>query len=196
MLPPLALLYREWENWAATADKAEDGWQSDFPAWDRLMAEASALMTQPPHSLDDLRYLEACWIISEEGQELSSVAERQIDACWDVLEFLAASPHQDARWQVYAVLGAGGSRAEPILRRGIEDTSAYCRRRALLSLSRLRPGDAERLAMRFMGDDDPYMRLASVDLIRLSPDSDFVRRARDVLASDSEAFVRSAANEL
>lgn len=189
-------LYGEWENWSALADKSENGWQSDFPAWGKLISSASAAMLGQGLALPLLRYVEACWIISEESQDLADFAEAHVDDCWEALVFLAASPFSDVRWQVYLVLAAAGNRAEPLLRIGIEDPHPYCKRRALLSLSRLGPSDADQLARRFINDADPSIRQVAVELIRLSSDDEFIREMRDILLDDEVDFVRRAARGL
>ncbi len=166
MTSPLRDLCRRWQEWAAGADKPEDGWQSDFPAWNELMEAAIAVMARGSLSDDELSDIELCWAISEETENLADYAREHLDQCWDTLRRLARSDDPAVRWQVYDVLGSAGRRADDLLRRAIEDPDPYSRRRAILSLARIHPPDAKRLAQRFAHDDDPYIRTAALELAR------------------------------
>lgn len=143
MARDLEMLCSDWEHWAATADRSEDGWQSDFPAWNELMESATAAMADSIASQERRRCLELCWAISEEGEELADYAREHVDECMAVLNYLARSPNPSVRWQVYDVLSLGGERAEQLLRDALDDPDPYSRRRAILALTRLRPKDAE-----------------------------------------------------
>ena len=186
-------LYKDWEKWVSTADKSEDGWQSYYPAWDDLMNAAISAMTQQPLDAEALEYIDKCWAISEETEDLACYAENHIDECWDVLCHLAKSEYPDTRWQVYSVLGFAGPRAESLLRNGLLDSDDYCKRRALLSLARLQPDDARQLASQFLQDADPYMRLASIEMVRVPKDAKFIHQMQTLLLQDPDEYVRKAA---
>lgn len=192
----LTRLYAAWEKWSKSAEKAEDGWESDFPAWDTLILSASLMMRKGNFILRDFRYVEACWIISEESEALADYAKEHVEDCWEALMFLVDSPFWNVRWQVYTVLGVAGSRAEQILRVGLEDPDAYCRRRAILSLANLRPVDIDKLTEQIIGDQDPYIRLVAIDLVRQSVDKQLRLRVKERLLGDGVVFVRDAANDL
>lgn len=185
----------DWQRWALTADKSENGWESDFPRWQELIRCAKESMVDYCRAgpLLCLPEIELCWAISEEEEELSDFAQSNLDQCWNVVCDLASSERSEVRWQVYKVLGAAGVRGEALLRRGLEDPDAYSRRRALLSLAALRPGDADKLAEKYAKDSDRYMRLAAVDLAGVAPSSDARQRAVQFLLSDADDHVRAHA---
>ncbi len=196
MTTTLRGLVRDWERWAAGANKSEDGWQSDYPAWDALMEAATAAMVRPSPTPEELEDIARCWAISEECERLADYAKDHIDRCWETLRYLVHSRYTEARWQAYEVLGRAGPQAEDLLRVGLADPDAYCRRRALLSLARLRPADAKQLAARFLQDADPYMRQAAIAMVLATNDAGFMREARERLLADEADHVRDAARAL
>lgn len=159
---------QDWQRWAADADDTEEGWQSDYPAWRDLMNAAAAAMTGSPVTGEAIKDIELCWAISEETEDMADFARENIEECWQTLSLLAQSSVPQVRWQVYSVLGLAGGKAEDLLRAGLEDPDAYCRRQAILSLARLSPADARELADRFAQDPDPYIRQASAQLLNSS----------------------------
>ena len=72
---------------------------------------------------------------------------------------------------------------------------AYCRRRALISLARLHPHDAQQLAEQFLHDTDPYMRLGIYHMIQATLHAEFIARARRDLLHDKVEYVRKAAQD-
>lgn len=164
MSTQLAELCRRWQEWATIADTSEDGWESDFPQWQSLMAAAKATMRDAKLQLAQLQQLELCWQVSEESEELAEYARAHYVDCWPLLLELAKSKNPRVRWQAYAVLPAGGTVSERALRQGLEDPDAYCRRRALLALAQLHPQDAPELRARFRQDPDPYIRQVALEL--------------------------------
>ena len=168
MADNLTLLTRAWQAWAPTADQSEDGWQSDFPDWRILMALACDAMRDAELQSVHLMQIEQCWAWSEETEDLLDCAVDAIDICWPVLTRLVRSDAASVRWQVYAALAAGGPGAKAYLRAGLDDSDGYCRRRALLALAQLEPGDAADLQRRFRNDSDPYMRQVAASLTQSS----------------------------
>jgi hypothetical protein len=177
----LAILCRGWELWAVSANRDEDGWQTDYPAWEELLATAQAVMVQPALGEATLRDRDLCWAISEEDEPFVSYAQEHLEQCWAALHALAQSGRPDTRWQVFAALGAasGNTAAEAILRLALDDADSYCRRRALLSLAHFKPADAKELAARFLGDDDPYLRQSAIEMVRVSDEERFVDSSPD-----------------
>lgn len=88
----------DWERWAASADRSEGGWQSDYPAWDALMGAAEAAMLQPALSAEGLADVELGWATSSEAETLADFAREHPDQCWETLQHLSASAHSDVRW--------------------------------------------------------------------------------------------------
>jgi len=194
----LAALCRGWELWAASARRDEDGWQTDYPAWEELLATAKAVILQPDLGEAALRNLDFCWAISDEDEPFISYSQEHLEQCWAALYMLAQSARPETRWQVFVVLGSalGNSAAEAILRQALDDADSYCRRRALLSLARFAPDDAKDLAARFLDDDDPYLRQAAIEMVRVSSDVRFTDRVRLQLLGDPVWHVRDAAQSL
>ncbi len=189
-------LGRDWERWAASADRSEEGWQSDYPAWDALMGAAEVAMLQPALSAEELADVELCWAISSEAETLADFAREHLDQSWETLQRLSTSEHSAVRWQVFSVLGSAGPRVEGLLRAGLDDPDPYARRRALLSLAQQAPSDARQLAERFLRDPDPYLRQAALEMARASHDARFTREVARRLHDDEAAHVRGAAAAL
>jgi hypothetical protein len=189
----LPVLFREWKEWCVTADRSEDGWESDFPQWQALIETACHAMTQGAAPPETVAILAECWSASQEDEELLTFAGGNLDKCWPTIQVLVQSNLPGCRWQVYEVAAGIGRQAEGMLRQGLSDQDAYARRRALLSLSRLRPSDAHVLAERFGQDPDPYMRQAAIEMIMASGDQGFQQDALTVLRADSVEHVRKAA---
>lgn len=194
MASDLKRRYKEWEEWAITADQNDDGWQEDYPMpkWKLLMDAAIYEMTRQFPSQEDIQFIDKCWAISEEGQHLADYARTHIDQCWDVLLLLTKSEYSATRWQVYDVLSCAGQKAEKLLKKGLQDPDNYCKRRALLSLARLCPNDAKEIADQFCRHEDPYMRQAAFDMVIASKDTAFIESIRQLLLQDPAWHVRKA----
>ena len=189
----LTELVAAWRLWSVTADRSEDGWESDFPEWTTLMSAAKLAMTEPDPDRETLPALAACWAAANEDEELREFAADNLESCWTTLEDLAGAEPPDCRWQVYEAVSAAGRRAEPILRRGLSDPDPYARRRALLALARSAPADAQAIAEAFLTDPDPYLRQSAIAMVVVSPDARFRRDALARLAADPVDHVRAAA---
>jgi hypothetical protein len=157
-------LLNRWEQWAATANRDEDGWQSTFGDWESLMSVAAQLMQQSSLTPEELQLIETCWAISEEDETLADFAKLNLTACLVTLERLAHSVRPEVRWQIYEVYGQAGSVGEKVLRLGMKDPNSYCRRRALLAFAKVFPDKASVIAESFVMDADPYVRKAAVSI--------------------------------
>lgn len=189
-------IIKEWNNWAADAEKSEESWQSDYPSWDKLIQVAILSMLNFTGNTDDLKSIEFCWKISEETEDMADFAKHHITECWMVLESLAVSPYSEVRWQVYDVLGFNGDEAQNLLRVGLTDEDSYCRRRAVLSLSRFHLDDAQDIAEKLIQDKDPYIRQSAVEVVRNSKDKELIHKVKTKLQNDSDNHVREAAQKL
>jgi hypothetical protein len=189
-------LAQGWQQWASTASQQESGWESEFPGWGELMEAAKAVMLGPSPTGQELMDVALCWAISEESELLADFAKEHIEECLPVVEFIATAPSPRARWQALEALGFAGERGSKLLRKGLQDEDPYCRRRALLSLSRLRPHDARAIAEHYSHDPDPYMRQAAIDMAVATADAVFLRRMKAVLLRDAAWHVRKAAEAI
>ena len=201
-------LVDEWRNWSINADQSDEGWPSDFPQWLELMEITSVVMSSSEKLTNKiLQEIEYCWVLSEETEDLLDYAQDHLQNCWEVIKYLVRSESRDVRWQVYAVLGHGGEEALTrlsdggeealtMLRDGMNDQDSYCRRRAILSLAKLKPKDAQDLAESLLRDRDPYIRQASIELVRISDNKEFIAKAKNVLMQDLLDHVRTVAKTL
>jgi HEAT repeat protein len=190
----LERLYAEWKIWSLSANKDEDGWESDFPMWSDLMSAAMEAMGREDLSHEDLDVLAHCWAISEESEELREFAENNVDSCWPVLEVLTGSDSAACRWQAYVAAAKAGPRARKLLSNGIADSDSYVRRRCILSLASIASTEDRLLAETLISDPDPYIRQAAIELVRAINDPALKRITHDVLANDPVAHVRTAAH--
>lgn len=129
------------------------------------MSAASAAMVDRKVQQECLPEIELCWRISEEGEDMADFAKDHVEDCWPVLVELIDSKSAEVRWQVFSVLPTGGHKAGELLRKGLNDSDSYCRRRALIALAYLHPNDLVDLKMRLMQDSDPYVRRVAEELI-------------------------------
>lgn len=157
-------LVAKWKNWASSSDKSEDGWESDFPNWAELIAAATESMVD---CTCDEKYsdIEACWSISSETEDLAEFARDNVAECWPVLRKLTESEQPTVRWQAYSVLPLGPKEeAEIFLRRGLLDSDAYCRKRALVAIESLQLPDFQNLCRRLASDCSEDVRDAAFRL--------------------------------
>ena len=161
-------LLTKWREWSLTADQSGDGWEACFTEWELLMTSTGILMTQGEITDEELKMVEVSWQISEEDEDMVDYAKANLALCWTTLIRLVLSKIPKVRWQVYEVLSEGGNQAEMLLRHGLNDEDSYCRRRAILSLGKVKPIDAKNIAAQFVNDPDPYIRQAASELARVS----------------------------
>lgn len=155
MKKSLVSLLSDWDTWAADADKASDGWQSDYPHWVELMSMAIKAMEQPDANV---AAIEKCWLISEEDEWLAEHVRKNPSQHVKLLTALASSKYPSVRWQVYSSLEAAGPFGIHILEIGTTDPDAYARRRAILALAKAQPGSALRKLNELGEDPDPTNR--------------------------------------
>ena len=190
----LQILLGQFHEWSKTADRSHDGWPSEFPGWSDLIQVAKSLITSTVTDPSTVTALCEAFSLSEEDEELLDFARENVAICLPMLEELTHCERRECRWQAYAALSGGGDRAQRVLRSGLHDVDTYVRRRAIQSLAAHKPVDACELADALIQDNDPYLRLAAIDLVVVCRDSAFKARALTRLANDSEEFVRKAAS--
>ncbi len=157
----------QFDLWAATADRSDAGWESDFPQWKELIQAAEQIMAQGYQSERALVLLGRCWALSEEGEECADWARERIqdNRIREIVRRLTSSADSDARWQAYDVLGgllAFDHKVQPVLEAGMADANSYVRRRAFLPLLRRFNDDAVPYLLRMLADDDSYNRYVAV----------------------------------
>jgi len=97
-----------WKQWSRTANQSEDGWQVGFPEWTLMMTTSAKLMTRSELTDEEIKMVESCWQMSEEGEDLADYTRSNLRSCWPTLLRLIGSRFPEVRWQIYDVLGEGG----------------------------------------------------------------------------------------
>ena len=161
-------LLTEFDRWAASADRQEDGWESDFPQWRELMRQAEQLMAQEHQSPATLFLLGHCWSLSEEDEDCADWAREHLqrEHVREMVRRLAGSADPRTRWQTCDVLGNLlflDAATLKVLETALEDNDAYVRRRAFLALTRHVGGvDPQPYVRRMLLDTDSYNRYVAV----------------------------------
>lgn len=154
---------KQFDLWAATADRAEDGWESDFPEWGELIQVAEQVMAVETQDSHTLLLLGRCWAISEEGETCADWAREHIQKpnVQEIVRRLTESVFPDTRWQAYDVfrdLKPLDTRTQTLLESGMEDEDPYVRRRAFLVLFDHSEIDRADYIARMLNDTDSYNR--------------------------------------
>jgi hypothetical protein len=153
----------QFDLWAATAERFEDGWQSDFPQWPELIRESEQVMAGVKQSEHALFLLGRCWAISEEDEDCADWARDHLAEghVRELVRRLAGSAERDTRWQAYDVLGdvpVLDAQTLGALGAGIADEDPYVRRRAFLALRRHPEIDARPYVVQMLADTDSHNR--------------------------------------
>lgn len=158
---------KQFDLWAATADRAEDGWESDFPEWRELMQEAEQVMAAETQDSYSLILLARCWAISEEDETCADWACEHIKEgpVRAMVCRLALSADPRTRWQACAVLGSHSpidGEAVRVLENCFTDEDPYVRRRAFLALENHGEIDRQPYLRQMLSDEDAYNRYVAV----------------------------------
>jgi hypothetical protein len=158
---------QQFDFWAATADRSEDGWESDFPQWQELMQATEKASITGHLSQHTLLMLGRCWALSEEDETCADWTREHLqeEHIREMVRRLTASLDPDTRWQAYDVLGdllASSDKVRPVLEAGMADENPYVRRRAFLPLLHHLGNDATPYLLRMLADEDSYNRYIAV----------------------------------
>lgn len=184
------------KEWAKKSGKPAQEWDVEYPDWHKLIGAAQDALNRS--SLDSAEILSLLEVLA-----LDHEAETLRDALAEAPEqgiLLARSalthPKADARWQLADFLG---TRSEPeavaLLRRYLEDSDEYVRRRALLAAQQRDPAFAESVAIRWLTAEHEYSRLTALSVLSelRSPQ---LAAALDALRDDPSEMIRSRVAEL
>ena len=154
-------LLTEFDHWASSADRRDDGWESDFPQWRELMQQAEQLMAQEHQNPATLFLLGRCWSLSEEDEVCAYWAREHIREghVRDLVFHLTRSADLEVRWQAYDVLNdlqILDSETQDVLEAGTKDKNPYVRRRAFLVLFNHPEVDVRLYIERMLMDADAY----------------------------------------
>jgi hypothetical protein len=164
-------LMDEWLRWAPSAPHRDqfEGWEGTFPCWEALIQTAGEVMCLDPLPVTAVPIVEACWILSDECEEMQDWAKANVQACFNGLTTLAGSSYATVRWQVYVAISVLPERGLMYLRQGLSDPDAYCRRRVAGELVRLCPSDHVELSETISDDSDDWTRRLAVELRECKP---------------------------
>ena len=160
-------LLTEFDRWAASADRQDDGWESDFPQWQELMQQAEQIMAQKQPSEQALFLLSRCWSLSEEDEDCADWAREHIDDrhVRSIIFRLTASPDPNTQWQAYDALNdlqILDGETQDVLEAGTKNASPYVRRRAFLVLFNHSKVDVQPYIEQMLMDADAYNRYVAV----------------------------------
>jgi HEAT repeat protein len=196
-------LLNDWEVWSKKGEtqllkeQIGTGWESSYDKWADLIETAKDAMIQK-ELLDEelIAALEKIWEISEETEDLVDFTNKNIEKCWNNIQKLILSNNPSVRWQIYSALAYSDEKCEQLLRKGLEDSDLYCKRRAYLALATMSPPDAEELTRLYLHDHDPYMRQASIEMSLASKNPNLIKEVKKALEFDKVAYVREALKKI
>ncbi len=153
----------QFDLWAATTGRLEDGWQGYFPQCPELIRQAEQVMTRAKQSKHALFLLDRCWAISEEDEDCADWARDHLrdGHVREMVRRLAGSAERNTRWQAYDVLGdvpVLDAQTLGALVAGLADEDSYVRRRAFLALRRHPEIDARPYVVQMLADTDSHNR--------------------------------------
>lgn len=161
-------LLQQFDLWAASASRSEDGWEGNFPQWLDLTQEAERVMSQEHQTEAALSLLGRCWALSEEDETCADWARVHLQAAHvqELVRRLADDDDWNTRWQAYDVLGSldvldDGTRAA--LEKGTMDENAYVRRHAFLAIfGHNAEIDTQLYCRQMLSDPDSYNRYVAI----------------------------------
>ena len=124
-----------WLQWAEVASREEEGWESDAPNWNDLIAHSLELLVKTGLLPEEISQLETVFSLSEEDETLADFLKANYEeVAKETIQRLSRSSQPRVRWQVYDSLVTPDEFSRRLLQEGIEDPNDYVRRRAFLRL--------------------------------------------------------------
>lgn len=152
---------QQFDAWAVSADRSDDGWEGYFPQWMEMMREAEQVMAGEHQGERILSLLGRCWALSEEDETCADWARDHLQdhRVQEMVRRLASDADPNTQWQAYDVLGSlpsldDGMRAA--LEAGMANENSYVRRRAFLVLLRHPEIDARPYIVQMLADADVF----------------------------------------
>lgn len=179
------------------SSKCED----DYPNWSKLHI---ALEEEIKFYNDNLNNVSANFILETLAidNESESVKDKLIselnEKAQSHLSFLGLEFYMsNARWQIADFLReVEVSNKKDLLKRMVnEDRDKYVQRRALLTLSSIDPLAAEEYAYQKINDDDEYLKLVSLRILKKRK-SKFLYRAVSILQRDPSQLIQNELREI
>ena len=161
----LTRLIKEWKKWSRDASQEEDGWESDFEDWYKLIETAYKNMLKTNLNQDKILNLAFVFSISSECEELLEFAKENFLKCKENLIKLVNSKDKEVRWQIYEVFRHGDKDTDEILISALKnETDNYALRRAMLSLCDRNVENKAELANKFLQHEDEYIQRVAKEL--------------------------------
>ncbi len=195
----LATEIQRFRDWAETYPHRHGEWECDYTQWNALWSAA-------------IKLIESCssgHIASSEASDLLYVLARdnetehlcnEIASHHNLLRTLAkcavGCDEPDAKWQLAVAIGESRLEdAADLLRPYLYDPDEYVRRRSLMAFALFAPTEAEQIAVRDLGNDYEYTRMAALNVLHLLQSS-HLPDALTRLGDDPNMYVRAYVNEL
>jgi len=154
----LPKLLQSFDLWAADHPQNEDGWESDFSAYETLLYAALLAMLEPNASAQTVADIARVWSISEEREDLSDEVRRDPDPYIAIIPRIRDVGDWRARFQLYALASHVTALGINFAIQGLDDEDTYVVGRSLLAINEIDHQQAVLLAHRFLAHDDEYPR--------------------------------------
>lgn len=186
----------EYEAKAASDIVTQDEWEGNYPYWkdlERAFDEELLVYNDTPNEESANLILQALAIDNESEimlnkieTELTSGPQSQLIMIGS--EFILSN----ARWQIADLLKEVDvpNKIDVLIKMIVSDKNKYVKRRAILSLAKVAPGQAEYQAYENITDGDEYIRLVSLRILK-GMRSTKLHKALSVLENDPSVLVQS-----
>ena len=92
---------RTWNEWAGTALREEDGWESDAPNWNRVIKLAEQLLLESNLRSEELSAIETVFCLSEENEVIADFLKlNSAKVPKQTILALSKSAKPQVRWQL------------------------------------------------------------------------------------------------
>jgi len=178
------------KSWAAGEAQDYGEWETTYQEWHGLYVAAKAALSKP--ALDDVEMELLLYALARDN-ELEFIRDMLEEFPANGFRLAAAAltyADPDARWQIADFLGTLDTpEARGLLRRFVEDSDEYVRRRALLAAQKCDPIFAEEIARSWLNSPHEYSRLAALDILH-ELGSRYLTQALEQLREDPYVYVR------
>lgn len=187
---------KRFRDWAENHPKDSGEWETDYPQWPALRAAADEALGREHLDDDEITFLLYALARDNECEFILGMMQEHPGNGMRVAHAAVECSEPDARWQVGVFLGSQeGDDARMLLRRLIEDTDEYVRRRALLSSTLRDPAFAAEIAESWLAADNEYSRLAALSVLQETRSPRLALAARQ-LRRDRSPHVRRKVAEI
>ncbi|WP_394353952.1 HEAT repeat domain-containing protein [Adhaeribacter swui] len=144
-------------------------WEGLYPGWKELEKAIDEAIFKLNEHFDykTAEILIQALAIDNEAEGVLEKIEGRLKNYKDFIELVIKSNQPEARWQIAELLGRINlkNRDEILSNLIIEDEDNYVKRRALLSLNLINPLRAIQLAVKFVDNEDDYLKMVATKII-------------------------------